>query len=122
VFFFGIFFFQAEKKPQRKKNHKKEKICKEGRELTFKLLLCPLTFGSCFCLFVFAFLFQVLSPGIFFFLSKRKEKEKKKTHREKKNAEKGRSLPSSSCSTLSFFAFASAHLLLPFLLSLLHLG
>ncbi len=36
------------KKTQRKKNHREEKTCKEGKELTFKLLLCPLTFDSRF--------------------------------------------------------------------------
>jgi hypothetical protein len=45
---------QAKKKKrnkQRNKNHRKEKKCRDGRELSFKLLLCPLTFGflpSCF--------------------------------------------------------------------------
>jgi hypothetical protein len=35
-------------KPNKKKKKRKEKKYKEGRELTFKLSLCPLTFGSCF--------------------------------------------------------------------------
>ncbi len=40
-----------------------EKKCtEEGRELTFKLSLCPLTFSSLFCPPVFAFLFQVFFP------------------------------------------------------------
>jgi len=43
--FSSAFFFSQTKK---KKKKRKEKKCKEGRELTFKLSLCPLTFGSCF--------------------------------------------------------------------------
>jgi hypothetical protein len=41
---------------------------------------------------------------------------KKQTHKKKtkKNQEKGRRLPSSSCSTLSLLALASAFLFLPF--------
>jgi len=49
----------------------------------------------------FAFLFQTLSPGIFFFSRRRKEKT---TIEEKKNAEKGGSFLSRSCSALSFLA------------------
>jgi len=58
----------------------------------------------------------VLSLGIFFFSSgrKKKHKEKKKTVENKKYAKKGRSLPSSSCFTLSFWAPTFAFLLLPF--------
>jgi hypothetical protein len=47
--FLGIFFFSSIrklKKTQRKKN------CREGKELSFKLPLYPLTFGSRLCLFV----------------------------------------------------------------------
>jgi hypothetical protein len=51
---------------QRKKNHREEKKCKEGRELSFKLSFCP---------FTSALLFQTLSPDIFFFSSRRKEKK-----------------------------------------------
>jgi hypothetical protein len=60
------------KKHKEKKNHRKEKIHREGRELTFKLLLGPLTFGSRFYPIVFAFPFIVFSLGIFFFSIKRK--------------------------------------------------
>jgi len=67
----------------------------------FWLPCCPLIFGSHFCPLTFAFLFQILSPSIFFFSSIRKEK---KTIKKKKNAEKGRSVPSSSHSTLSLLA------------------
>ncbi len=44
------FFFKHnnKKKTQEKKNHREEKKCKEGKELTFKLPLCPFTFGSHF--------------------------------------------------------------------------
>jgi len=56
----------------------------------------------------FALLFQTFSLGIFFFSSK------KKNHREKKNPEKGGSLPLSFCSALSFWALASGLLFLAF--------
>jgi hypothetical protein len=36
-------------KKKKKKNHREKKTCKEGKELTFKFLLCPLTFDSRFC-------------------------------------------------------------------------
>jgi hypothetical protein len=52
--------FQVEEK---KKNHKEEKKCKEGKELSFKLPCCPLTS---------ALLFQTLFPSIFFFSSRGK--------------------------------------------------
>jgi hypothetical protein len=65
VIFF--FFFSNTKKQQKKKP-------KEGRKLTFKLPFCPLTFGSHFCLPVFALPFQVFSLGIFFLSSKKKKK------------------------------------------------
>jgi len=39
----GIFFFSnIRKKKHKKKTHRKEKICREGRELTFLLLLLHL--------------------------------------------------------------------------------
>jgi hypothetical protein len=39
----GIFFLSSSKKKKHKKRktHRKEKTCKEGKEPTFKLLLCP---------------------------------------------------------------------------------
>jgi preprotein translocase subunit YajC len=87
----GIFFFSniRKKKTQRKKNHIEEKKCKEGRELTFKLPLYPLIFGSWLCLLVSAFLFQTFSFSIFFFSNKRKRKKK---HREEKKCRKGKEL------------------------------
>jgi uncharacterized membrane protein len=71
-------------------------------------LFCPFTFGSRFCLFTFALLFQALFLSIFFFSSKKKNNVEKKTHREKKNANKGRNLLSSFCFALSFLAPISA--------------
>jgi len=89
----GIFLFSSRrgKKNIKKKNQKEENICREGKELTFKLLLYPFTFGSCFCLPTFALLFQVFSHGIFFFSSRRKKKhtKKRKTIEKKKYAKKG---------------------------------
>jgi hypothetical protein len=52
----------------------------------------------------------MFSPSIFLFSSRKKEKKTKK----KKNAEKGRSFPLSSHSTLSLLAPTFALLLLPF--------
>jgi len=72
--------FQVEEKKntKKKKNHRKRNICRERKELTFKLSLCPLTFGSCFYFPTFAFLFQMFSPSIFFFSNRRKKNTKKK--------------------------------------------
>jgi len=53
---------------------------KEGRELTFKVPFCLLTFGSRFYLPIFTLPFHVLSLGIFFLSSSKK----KKTQRKKK--------------------------------------
>jgi len=74
-----LFFFLKHKED---KTHKKttKKKPKEGRELTFKLPFCLLTFGSRFCFPIFALPFHVLSPGIFFLSSSKK----KKTQRKKK--------------------------------------
>jgi Na+/H+ antiporter NhaD/arsenite permease-like protein len=104
---------EKEKKTKEKKNHREEKKCREGKELSFKLPFCPFTFGSRFCPPTFALLFQTLSLRIIFFSSKRKEKKKKK-HKKKRNAEKGRSFLSNSCSTLSLLAPASTFPFLPF--------
>jgi len=107
VLFLGIFFFSSrrkEKKRKEKKNDKEEKKCREGKEVTFKLLLYPFIFSSYFCLLASALSFQAFSPDIFFFSNRRKKKKntKKKKHREKKKCRKGRELT--------------------FLLSRLHLG
>jgi hypothetical protein len=67
---------QKKRKKTQKKTIKKKKKCREGKELTFKLPLCPLTFGSCLCPLAFALPFQALSLGILFFSSRRKEKKK----------------------------------------------
>jgi hypothetical protein len=78
----GIFFFSRGKKKhthtKKKKCHREEKICREGRELTFKFSLCLFTFGSHFCPLAFALPFKVFSPVIFFFLSRKKKQKKKK--------------------------------------------
>ncbi len=71
----------------------------------------PFHLGSYFYPSTFALLFQTLSPSIFFFSSRRKEK---RNHREEKNAEKGKSFRSSSCSTLSLLVPTFAFPLLPF--------
>jgi hypothetical protein len=84
-------FSQVEAKKNKGKNHREEIFCREQKELTFKLLLCLLTFGSCFCLFVSS-AFSLAS-----FSSQAKEKKEKhkerKTIDKKQNAEKGGSLP-----------------------------
>jgi len=105
----GIFLFSSRKKnTKKKKTIRKKKLCREGRELTFKLLFCLLTFGSRFYYLVFALSFQALSLGIFF------SSKRKKNRKEQKNAEKGGSLPSSSRFAFSFLAPVFAFLLLPF--------
>jgi len=82
VFYPDIFFLSSTRK---KKTIEKKKYAKKGRELTFKLLFCPFTFGSRFCLLTFALLFQTLSLSIFFFSSKKKNNAEKKTHRATQN-------------------------------------
>jgi hypothetical protein len=76
---FFSFCLKREKK-HKEKNHREEKICREGREPTFKLPFCPLNFGFHFCPPIFALLFQAFSLSIFLFSSRRKEK---KTQRKK---------------------------------------
>jgi hypothetical protein len=63
---------QTQRRQNTQENNKKKP--REGRELTFKLLLCPLTFGSHFCPPTIAHLFQTLSFGIFLFSSRKKTK------------------------------------------------
>jgi hypothetical protein len=58
---------EEKKKNTKKKNHSEENKCREGKELTFKLLFYPFIFGSYFCPPVFALSFQALSLNIFFF-------------------------------------------------------
>jgi len=48
----SIFFFSSIRKGKKEKKKTIEKKCREGRELSFKLLFYPFTFGSCFCPFV----------------------------------------------------------------------
>jgi hypothetical protein len=78
-FFLAFSSFQVEEK--KKKTIEKKKKCKEGRELTFKLSFCLLTFDSRFCPPIFAFSIQALSPWHLLLF---KQKKKKKTHKEKK--------------------------------------
>jgi hypothetical protein len=70
-----IFFFSSRRKKKTKKKKHRKKKCREGRELAFKLPFYPLTFGFCFYPPTSALLFQTLSFGIFFFLSKKKKKK-----------------------------------------------
>jgi hypothetical protein len=113
VLFFFFFFL----KHKEDKTHKKttEKKPKEGKELTFKLMFCLPTFGSHFCLLIFALPFHVLSLGIFFLSSSKK----KKTIEKKKHVKKGRSLPSSSYFALSLLILAFAFLFYTFISSVL---
>jgi hypothetical protein len=82
VFYPDIFFLSNRRG---KKNHREKKNAKKGRELTFKLLFCPFTFGSRFCLLTFALLFQAFFLSIFFFSSKNKNNAEKKPIEKKKN-------------------------------------
>jgi len=71
----GIFFFSSrrkDKKHKEKKNRRKETKCREGKEFTFKLSLCPFIFGSCFCPLAYTLSFQVLLKTI------RKKKTRKR--------------------------------------------
>jgi hypothetical protein len=54
TFSWHLFLLKQNKRKQNKgkKNHNEKKNCRERRELSFKLLLYPLTFGSCFYPFV----------------------------------------------------------------------
>jgi len=71
----STFFFSSKRK---------EKKCREGKELSFKLLLYPFTLCSCFCPLASTCLFQTLSHGIFFFLNRLKKNKEKKTIEKKK--------------------------------------
>jgi len=105
-----VFFFSNIKKTKHTRKQQKKKP-REGREITFKLPMCPLTFA-------FLLLLSVSNafPCIFFFSKRRKEKKhkEKKTIEKKKNAKKEGSSPSTSRSAFSFLALTSALLLLPF--------
>jgi len=97
-----------------KKTTKKNQ--KERRELTFKLPLCPLIFGSRFYPPAFLLPFQVFFPSTLFFSNKthtHTHRKEKNTIEKKKYASKGRSLSSNSCSTLSLLAPTSTLPLLP---------
>jgi hypothetical protein len=88
----------------------KEKKCREEKELSFKLSLYLLIFGSRFCPFVS----NAFSWHLLLLKHKGKKKQRKKNHREEKNAEKGGNFPSSSHFALSFLALDFALPLLPF--------
>jgi len=106
-FLLASFSFQVvrKKKHKEKKNHREEKTCKEGNDLTFKLLLCPFTFDSRFCFLVLHFHFKCFILTSSFY----------QVEGEKKNMQKkGGSLPSSSCFALSLLALVSAFSLLHF--------
>ncbi len=82
-------FLLASFSSQKTKNHREEKKCKERKELSFKLLLCPFTFGSHFCPFVS----NAFSLHLLLKQKKRKENTKeKKTIEKKKYAKKGGNL------------------------------
>jgi len=70
-------FSQAKEKG--KKTIKKKKKCKEGRELNFKFLLCPLTFSFCFWPLVSTLLFQ--APSLWHLLLFKQKKRKKNTQK-----------------------------------------
>ncbi len=113
--FFGIFLFSSrrKKRKQTKKKQIEEKKCKEGRELTFKLSLYPLTLAPAFGLLFLPYCFKCFLLGICFFSSKRKEKKhkEKKHHRKEKKFREGRSLHLFSC----FCIWDEALILLSFL-------
>jgi len=105
-FLLASFSFQVvrKKKHKEKKNRREEKTCKEGKELTFKLLLCPLTFDSRFCFLVLHFHFKCFILTSCFY----QVEGEKKPQRKKNMQKKGESLPSSSCFALSLLALISA--------------
>jgi hypothetical protein len=77
-------FQEKGKKNKEKNNHREEKKCREGRELSFKVPLCPFTFSSRFYPPTFALLFQTFSLTSSFSQveeKKRKTIEKKKMQR-----------------------------------------
>jgi hypothetical protein len=98
------------KKHKEKKNHREEKTCKEGKELTFKLLLCLLTFDFRFRFLILHFHFKCFILTFSFY----QVEGKKKTTEKKKMQKKGRSLPSNSYFALSLLALVFAFSLLHF--------
>jgi hypothetical protein len=113
-----IFFFSTRKKQNKTKKEKtieKKRNAKKGENF-------PSSSRSALSLLAPAFTLPLL-PFCFkcFFLAssasqieENKTKQRKKTHREEKNAKKGTSFPSNSCSALSLFTPASVLPLLPF--------
>jgi hypothetical protein len=100
---------RKEKKTKEKKTIQKKKKCREGNKLSFKLPLCPFTFGSCICPPAFAFPFFPFCFKRFLLASFSSQvEEKKKKHKEKKTIEKKKK--------------CKKGMELTFLLSLLHLG
>jgi hypothetical protein len=71
-----IFFFSNKRKEKKKKKNHREKKCKEGRELSFKLPLYLLTFGSHLCPPFLPFCFKHFLVASFFFQARKKNKKK----------------------------------------------
>ncbi len=87
TFSLHLLLLKQKKKENKEKNHKEEKKCREGEALSFKLPLCPLTFGSHFWPLISALLFQALSLQHILFL-----KQKEKKHKKEKKWRKGREI------------------------------
>ncbi len=74
VFSWHLLLLKQEKQKNKEKNHREEKKCKEERELSFKLLLCPFTFGSRF----YPFVSNTFSWHLLLFKHKKKKKKQRK--------------------------------------------
>jgi hypothetical protein len=106
------FSSQTQIRQDTQKNNQKNKP-RDEREFTFKLPLCPLTFGSCFCFPLLHFYFKCFLLTSFFSNERKKKHKEKKTIKKKKYAKKGGNLLSSSHFALSLlaptFAFPLMH-------------
>ncbi len=71
-------FSSQTKEKKRKKNHREEKKCREGRELSFKLPFYLFTFDSRFYLPTSTLLFQTLSWHLLVLKQKKKKITKKR--------------------------------------------
>jgi hypothetical protein len=82
-----VFFFLNTKKTKHTRKQQKKKP-RERRELTFKLLLCLLTFGPHF----YPFISSTFSSHLFSSQAKEKKRKEKMNHREEKECRERREL------------------------------
>jgi hypothetical protein len=106
----GIFFFPS----KRKEKKQRKKKCRKGKKLSFKLLHCLSLLAPTSALSLLPFYFKHFLLISSSQAKERKKNKGKKTIEKKKNAKKGRILPSTFHSTLSLLAPTFGLMFLPF--------